>query len=167
MSGFLYPEFWSSGINDPKSGTRSRLSLAGIPAAIFFLSLLNSPATNNFPPMRRGDGGWANKDFFFLGTQPKKKPIPGWMAQTPGLVRATTWADFTVICVCVALFYWPEGEEVETRPPVALGSSPELFAFAMSLAPPVHPWWSTLITWNKGLFQRILRTWHDMRSKNV
>jgi len=25
------------------------------------------------------------------------------------------------------------------RPPVALGSSPELFAFTMSLAPPVHP----------------------------
>ena len=28
---------------------------------------------------------------------------------------------------------------LETRPPVALGSSPELFAFTMSLAPPVHP----------------------------
>jgi len=28
----------------------------------------------------------------------------------------------------VALFYWPEGKEKETRPPIALGSSPELFA---------------------------------------
>jgi len=28
-------------------------------------------------------------------------------------------------------------DRLETRPPVALGSSPELFAFTMSLAPPV------------------------------
>jgi len=27
----------------------------------------------------------------------------------------------------------------ETRPPVALRTSPELFAFTMTLAPPVHP----------------------------
>jgi len=54
-------------------------------------------------------------------------PSPGGTYPRPGLSLR-----------CVALFYWPEGEEDwEARPPVALGSSPELSAFTMSLAPPV------------------------------
>jgi len=40
------------------------------------------------------------------------------------------------VCCCV-LFTWGWGR-LETRPPVALGSSQGLFAFTMSLALPVH-----------------------------
>ena len=40
--------------------------------------------------------------------------------------------------MCVLLcFISPRVRKIETRPPVALGSSPELSAFIMSLAPPV------------------------------
>ena len=39
---------------------------------------------------------------------------------------------------CVALFYWPEGEE-DTRPPVALGFSPELFALGSRQAEELQP----------------------------
>ena len=43
----------------------------------------------------------------------------------------TTWK---VCCFVLLTRGWGR---LETRPPVALGSSPELFAFTMSLAPPV------------------------------
>ena len=36
------------------------------------------------------------KDFWY---QPKKKPSPGWMAQTPWAGTGDSWADFAVIGV--------------------------------------------------------------------
>jgi len=46
--------------------------------------------------------------------------------------------DTVRVCACCfILLTWGWGR-LEMRPPVALGSSPELFAFPMSLAPPVH-----------------------------
>jgi len=48
----------------------------------------------------------------------------------------TTANDSSVCCFVLLTRGWGR---LETRPPVALGSSPELFAFTMSLAPPVHP----------------------------
>ena len=46
--------------------------------------------------------------------------------------------QFSMFKCCLVLLTRGWGR-LETRPPVALGSSPELFVFTMSLAPQVHP----------------------------
>jgi len=63
--------------------------------------------------------------------------------------RAHTWrmeatrhrnafSPFSRVVCCFVLLTRGWGK-LETRPPVVLGSFPELSAFTMSLAPPVHP----------------------------
>jgi len=52
--------------------------------------------------------------------------------------------DVTTMVCCFVLLTRGWGR-LETRPPVPLGSSPELCAFIMSLAPPVHGHWKCFV----------------------
>ena len=68
-------------------------------------------------------------------------------------------AELELLAVCCFVLLTPGWGRLETRSPVAQGSSPELSTFTMSLAPPVHPsltrfdevmWtWMFLLHWPK------------------
>jgi len=69
-----------------------------------------------------------------IKVHPQLAVVPACTLLDSLLLRWLTVAD--VCCFVLLTRGWGR---LETRPPVALGSSPELSAFTMSLAPLVHP----------------------------